>query len=76
VPVGPSNLCRLAHAAALPLYEPVHIEHGLAFSQIIDGARELMGEDRQGLACTVLVLQALRVLLPWGGIDQAQDGGF
>jgi hypothetical protein len=48
--VNPSNLCRHTHAAALPLYESVHIEQRLAFSQIIDGVREHMRQDCPGIA--------------------------
>lgn len=74
--MGPSNFSRLAHPAARPLPNRIHIDRRVTLEQIIDGPRALLGQYRQGFARAIRVLHAPIVFLPWGVIAQEQDGGF
>jgi hypothetical protein len=54
----------------------MHIERGFAFEHIVDGTRQFMRQNGQGLALAVLFLQSSEVFLGGWIVSQEQHGGF
>jgi hypothetical protein len=67
---------RLAHAAPLRIEKRAHVEGRLSWAHVVDGTSQLMGEDGQGLALAVVLLQAGQVFLPHRLSPEEQDRGF
>jgi len=61
---------RLTRSAPLPMEELLHIKGGFALEHVIDGPCQLVGQDGEGFALAMLLLQTRQVFLPCGIIAQ------
>ena len=57
---------RLPHSAPVAVEEALHLKYRVARQHVIDGACQLVGQDRQRLALAVFFLQTGQKLLALG----------
>ena len=67
---------RLIRSPPLSLEERLPIESHLAFEQMLDGTRQLLGQDGECLTCAMFLLQAGEVFRSCRMVPEAQDGSF
>ena len=67
---------RLTCSPPLPLEKGVELERDSPFQHIIDRPGQFMGQDRQGLALPVFVLEARQIFLAPRIVAEKQDGRF
>ena len=71
-PVGVQLGVRLTRSAPLTMEKPLHIKGCLAFEHVINGPRQLVGQDGEGFALAMPMLQTRQVFLSCGIIAQEQ----
>ena len=67
---------KLTRSAPLTMEELLHIKGPLAFEHVIDCPCQLGGQDGEGFALAMLLLQTSQVFLPCGIIAQEQHSSL